>query len=194
MKARLAELGVASFEERVAVVAAGSNASPARLVDKCGPDAVIPVIRTWLRGWAAVYSAHISRYGSIAASLWAQPESSTSVAITLLDAEQVRLVDATEPNYRRVDLGDLLGGPIGPITGYVTRRGALRIDESPIRLTELEATSPLRSLRQPEVLDLVAARSGLAGSGEQLSEGVRTGSIAQASVIDWMADGRSMKP
>jgi hypothetical protein len=191
MAGRLLELGVAPMDERAAVVAVGSNASPARLADKCGPAAVIPVGRVTAVAWAAVYSAHISRYGSIAATLWPESASSTSLAITLLDADQLRAIDVTEPNYRRVDLGPLLGGR--PVTGYRSWRGALSLDGSPIRLAEIAASSPLPVLSQIEVLDAVARRSGLATSGSELATGVGSGTIAQETVIAWMGDGHALQ-
>ncbi len=192
MGLRLAELGAASLGERSAVLAVGSNASPARLSDKCGFEAVVPVARVDVAGWAAVYSAHIAVYGSIAATLWVDSRSTTSLAVVFLDRGQLALVDATEPNYRRIDLGPLVDGWEGTVTGYVSRRGAVSFDGQPIRLVELAAQSPLRAMTQIEMLDEIAAGSGLASHGADLAAAVADGAIEPAQVTDWLADGRSL--
>lgn len=192
MGRRLDELGRPPLSDRLAVLAVGSNASPARLADKCGGEAAIPVVRVRVEGWAAVYSAHISTYGSIAATLWADVESTTSLAVAFFDSDQLRLVDDTEPNYRRVDLGRLVEGWQGTVTGYLSHKGALTLGGGVIRLSEVPADSPLISMTQLEVLDEVAHRSGLADGGAILADGVAKGVISRPRVVEWMASGRSV--
>ncbi len=194
MGLRLDELGQRPLRGRSAVLAVGSNASPARLADKCGVDAAVPVARVRVEGWAAVYSAHISAYGSIASTLWADLESMTSLAVAFFDSDQLRLVDDTEPNYRRVDLGKLVDGWQGTVTGYRSHRGALNFGGGVIRLSEVPADSPLISMTQVEVLDEVARLSGLARDGSALAKGVATDVIPRPQILDWMASGKSEQP
>jgi len=191
---RLESLGAAPLAERSAVLAVGSNAAPARLADKCGAAAVIPVARAKVAGWAAVYSAHISTYGSIAATLWSDPMSTSSLAVTFLDPHQLGILDASEANYVRVDLGPLIDGWEGSVTGYRSRRGALSFDGGPIRLAAVPARSPLPALGELEVLDEVAARSTLSADGTALATGVATGAIERTQILDWMVAGRSLPP
>ncbi|MDQ4084501.1 MAG: hypothetical protein M3165_01655 [Actinomycetota bacterium] len=89
---------------RTAVVAVGSNASPAVLHRKlalhevCGP---VPLLTATLTGCAVGHSAHVSGPGFVAAAPYVARAAATAVWVTLLDAAQLRCLDATEPNYVR---------------------------------------------------------------------------------------------
>lgn len=178
--------------ERIPVVAIGSNASPARLGEKLGEDAVVPVARVLVEGWAAVYSAHISSYGSISASLWPVPGAVTSVAVAFLDPQQLGVIDASEPNYRRVPVHVDAAVWSGTLTGYLSRRGALSFDEVPIRVDEVPGEGPLPAFDQPGILGEVAKRSGLAAGGYALAHGVGSGAIDRLEVTAWMAANASI--
>lgn len=163
------------LEQRTAVVAAGSNAAPARLADKCGPDAVVPVIRTHLAGSAIVYSAHVTRYGSIAATRVAHATSVATVHVTLLDAVQLDAIDASEGSYERVAIGAMPNG--STLYSYRSWRGTLRQADQPLRVAEIPAESSLTALSQRQALDLAALRSGAAADGTGLARGVANGEI-----------------
>ena len=61
------------------ILAAGSNASPQQLLRKFG-DAqglAIPVVHGQIGGYSSVYSAHLTRYGALPATLFSDSEAVT---------------------------------------------------------------------------------------------------------------------
>ena len=175
------DLGV-DVASRVAVLASGSNAAPARLGDKCGQGATVPVLRLDIPDTAAVYSAHVTRYGSIAANRIRHVGSVSSLHIPLLDADQLALVDRSEGSYRRVLLADGVPGYDGPVWFHKSWRGVLESGGSPIRVEEVPAASHLGAATQIEVLDYVAVLTATATDGQALSAGVVDGTIDPEAV------------
>jgi hypothetical protein len=89
---------------RTAVVAVGSNASPAvmhRKLSRHGVGGRVPLVSGTLLGCAVGHSAHVSVPGFVPAAPYLRAEARTPVYVTLLDYEQLRCVDRTEPNYVR---------------------------------------------------------------------------------------------
>jgi hypothetical protein len=131
LEAVLAAAGVPGLAARTAVVAVGSNGAPAVLAAKLrrgGGDPVAPMLPGRVADLAVGHSAHVSRAGYVAAAPYRAPGARTAVVVVLLTADQVRCVDATEPNYarRRVDVA--LDAPLPmrlPGALYVSRRGVL---------------------------------------------------------------------
>ncbi|SLN43451.1 hypothetical protein [Oceanibacterium hippocampi] len=170
-----AEAGL--FDGRTAVIAAGSNAAPARLADKFAGDAgVIPVTTATLRDVATVYSAHFAGYGAIPATLIPHPGAVAPVHVTWLDPAQLERMHASEAlgvNYDFVSLGPLPVDPRGgtPRTieahAYLSRYGALLDDGRPIALSALPGEAPgLARMSQPEVLALAQALIGDPGPAD----------------------------
>lgn len=98
----------APVDERVPVLAIGSNAAPAQLARKlnaANESPVVPVVEATTTGLRVLPSAHINRAGYLP---WAPYHSSRAAAlpvfVTLLDARQLACVDQAEPNYARVPL------------------------------------------------------------------------------------------
>lgn len=92
------------LEGRRAVVAVGSNASPAVLVRKlqrAGRGTTVPVLRGHVHGLDVGHSAHVSRAGYVAAAPFRAPGVRTPVVVTFLEPDQLAALDATEPNYTR---------------------------------------------------------------------------------------------
>lgn len=90
---------------RTPVVAVGSNASPAQLRHKTaefGVTSPIPMVRARVTGIDIGVSAHVSRLGYVSASPVHAPAVTRELFVIWLDAEQLAMVDATEPNYDRV--------------------------------------------------------------------------------------------
>jgi hypothetical protein len=86
--------------ERTTLLAYGSNGSPEVLGRKLALSAdPVLVEPAWLHDFDVVYSAHISPYGAIPATLQSSPGTAARVAVLHLTPEQLRLVSATEPNY-----------------------------------------------------------------------------------------------
>jgi hypothetical protein len=129
-------------EDRVPVLAVGSNACPGQLrhkMDESGITSPIPMVRARVTGIEVGVSAHISSLGYVSASPVDAPGTVRELFVTWLDAEQLAVIDASEGvplrygNYRRA----WLQAPklrIEPTDGtrlpgayvYVNRRGVLR--------------------------------------------------------------------
>jgi hypothetical protein len=163
------------------VIAYGSNANPdalRRKLSKGAPPLFVPLLAATLPGFDTVYSAHVSTYGAIPATLYASPGASLSTYVLLLDEEQLELMDATEPNYRRNllrvrDRLQLEDGPsLAEAYAYMSRWGALSVDGSPVGLQAVEVAGGEveRRMSEPEALEHVRR---LLGAGESVEEFVR---------------------
>ncbi len=157
------------FAARTPVVAHGSNRSPRQLARKFGETAEIPVSRAWLSDYDVVYSAHMTRYGAIAANLCHAPGTRVEVWITWLDEAQLLRMHETELGaeiYRYGYLSQvsiaLDSGPAEAIDRagvYLSRNGYLALDGAPIGLAAVPAEGrPHASLHQVEALALVRDR------------------------------------
>lgn len=141
---------------RVAVLAFGANASRGVLERKLGTAAAaVGVIEARVHGVDVVYSAHVSPYGSIPATLHPSPGAALTVRLLLLAADALAALDATEPNYVR--------GPLGPharvevpglgavaAEAYHSRHGELVLGGAPVALAAVRAerrTLPARTQR-----------------------------------------------
>lgn len=102
---------VANIDSRYAVVAVGSNASTDILrgkMERAGVEPIIPLITARLSNVVVAHSAHVGRPGFIPAAPVAAPGDGCDVVVGLLDRDQLRHMDATEPNYvRRFLPGDV---------------------------------------------------------------------------------------
>ncbi|WP_371552016.1 hypothetical protein OG266_41180 [Streptomyces sp. NBC_00554] len=168
---RLLPLKRLVYEDRVPVVAVGSNACPAQLRHKMaefGVSSPIPMVKAMVTGIGVGVSAHVSLTGYVSASPFQTPGTVSELFITWLDAAQLAVVDASEgvttptgaydrarlssEDFRiELESGELLPGAYV----YVNRRGVLHDGtgtprghpgERPL-LTSLLAESPrLREL------------------------------------------------
>ena len=116
LEERLARIGD-PLAGRVALVGYGSNAAPSQLRRKLAahePGWAVPVAAARLREADAVYSAHITRYGAIPATLHPSPGTAIDVVVTLLSPRQAELVRASEGgNYDLVPLDPGRAGAAG---------------------------------------------------------------------------------
>ncbi len=148
---------------RQALLCYGSNAAPAVLARKLAPlpAAPLPVLRAELAGFDVVYSAHVSPYGAVPATLQRSPGTTTPVFVAFPSREQEKLLSATEPNYElrrlhglslRVDgLGEL-----DEVDAYVSRHGCLALDDGEVALAAVAAVGRrFPALGQVEVLERV---------------------------------------
>ncbi|RMD61532.1 MAG: hypothetical protein D6826_09675 [Alphaproteobacteria bacterium] len=153
------------FAGRTPVIAHGSNRSPAQLRRKFGRDGEIPVTRAWLADYDVVYSAHVTRYGSVAANLHHVPGVRVAVFVTWLNAAQLARMHETElggENYRfgrlsGIDLVVEAGGEAMPALDeawvYLSTRGCLAIEGAPVGLAAVAAHGrPHRALDQEALL------------------------------------------
>jgi len=152
--------------ERVPLLAYGSNAAPPVLARKLAlshePVLVVPAI---LHGFDVVYSAHISPYGAIPATLQRSPGTAVAVHVIYMTEAQIELITATEPNYEPRALAGVEcklegGGTHTELTAYVSRHGCLLLDGAEVALAAVPATARiLPELSEPEVLDRVRAQT-----------------------------------
>ena len=134
-------------DERTAMLAYGSNAAPEVMARKLAlSDQPVLVVPAWLDDFDVVYSAHISPYGAVPATLQRSPGTRVRVHLVYMTSAQVGLVSATEPNYEsaliegaicHLDEGETIANP----AAYLSRHGCLLEDGTEVALSAVEATS-----------------------------------------------------
>jgi hypothetical protein len=204
---------------RHAVLGIGSNACPAQLARKfdgrsgggsqCGDDVVGLVVT--VDGLTVRPSAHLGRWGywpfAPAVSLGESLEPACPAALCLLDAAQLAVLDATEPNYVRVRLDRSAHTvtaredvPDGPIEVYVSRHGVVDdprlprwTDPPPSQRALLDALIPLlplpADLRNAEALS-AALRSEPQLAAELSRELKAALRIREAGLVESPSDQR----
>jgi hypothetical protein len=151
-------------DERTPMLAYGSNASPQVLARKLAlSDQPVLVVPAWLEGFDVVYSAHISPYGAIPATLQRSVGTQVRVHVVYMTSAQVGLVSATEPNY---EAGTVVGGVCRPddedeITDpsvYLSRHGCLLVDGSEAALAAVQGRGrKFSQLTEPQILEQLRA-------------------------------------
>jgi len=104
LDATLRIASVAGVDERYPVLAYGSNAAPAQLLDKFGwldpRDRVVPVTVGRVEGFVLAHSAHISNPGYLPFVLvHGGAGEAIDVRVLWLDDTQLAALNETEPNY-----------------------------------------------------------------------------------------------
>lgn len=137
------------LEDRVPVLAVGSNQSPEQLARKFdGPGwGAIPTIRVKLSGFDSVYSPHITVYGAIAATLHQAPGATVELFVNWLTPAQLTHMHETELVNENYTFGALdritIDAEVGPAPSrvhlYTSNHGALSHDGEPVPLTEIPA-------------------------------------------------------
>ena len=139
------------------MLAYGANRSVAGIARKLGTDAPSPpvvVAAARLDEFDVVYSAHVSPYGAVPATIQRRPGHAADVHVLFVDDAQVAAIDAYEPNYQRrrfdgisLRLDD--GGTLDSAEAYVSLHGCLNVDG---------AECPIAGCDQQTVLALVRDR------------------------------------
>lgn len=138
--------------DRTPLLSYGANASPEALGRKLAqlPGVEMPVVQFELTGLDVVYSAHVSPYGAVPATLVESPGTVAPVFLLHPTAKQLALLTASEPNY---DLVEVEGIP-----AYRSKHGCLEIDGSPVALAAVRSVGrTLPEHDEPSVLELVRA-------------------------------------
>jgi hypothetical protein len=150
--------------ERTALLAYGSNGSPEVLGRKLALSAdPVLVEPAWLHDYDVVYSAHISPYGAVPATLRRSPGTAARVTVLHLTPEQLRLLSATEPNYEASTLAgvrcDLAGGgTMTELAVYLGRHGCLLVDGAEVALIAVPARDRrFAEMGEPQVLEHLRA-------------------------------------
>lgn len=137
---------------RAPLLSYGANAAPEALALKLAPlpGEPLPVVRSELHGFDIVYSAHVSPYGAVPATLLESPGTVAPVFVLHPTAEQRALLTATELNY---DLAT-----VAEMHAYRSKHGCLELDGSPVALAAVRSQGrTLPELDQPAVLERVRA-------------------------------------
>jgi hypothetical protein len=150
------------LEERTPVLAYGSNAAPKVLSRKLAlSDQPVLVEPARLCGFDVVYSAHISPYGAIPATLQRSPGTEVRVHLIHMTRAQIGVISATEPNYEAELLEDIEcrpedGEELSEVSAYLSRHGCLLIDGSEVALAAVPATGrTLAAIAEAEAMELV---------------------------------------
>jgi hypothetical protein len=137
---------------RTPLLSYGANSAPAALARKLAslPGVEMPVLRAELEGFDVVYSAHVSPYGAVPATLLESPGTTAPVFVLHPTDEQLALLTASEPNY---DLVEVDGLP-----AYRSKHGCLSLSGSPVALAAVRSAGrTLPELDEPAVLERVRA-------------------------------------
>ena len=155
------------IEGRRALLAYGANASPEALTRKLAhlPPEPIAVLRVALGDWDVVYSAHVTRYGSVPAAVVPSPGTVASVHLVFPSDAQLAAIAASEgQNYRLERLADFtaefeIGGESpGEIDAFVSVHGPLLLAGAPVALAAIPARGrTFAELTTPTMIDRVRA-------------------------------------
>jgi len=158
-------------ETRTPVLAYGSNAAPRVLSRKLAlSDQPVLVVPARLSELDVVYSAHISPYGAIPATLQRSPGTEVRVHVIYMTDAQIGVISATEPNYEPELLEDIAcrldgGEELTAVSAYISRHGCLLVDGAEVALTAVSATGrTLAAMSEPEIMEQV--RSSLCPQDE----------------------------
>ena len=165
-------IGIGRIDGPELLLAYGSNASVGTLSRKladCLHASLVPVARAILADFEVVYSAHLSPYGAIPATLQYSPGACTTAYLLVVTPAQCRVLRQTEPNYyfAKLDAVELcleLGPTLSSVSAVISRHGAMMIDGTEVGvaavptlhrrfppLTEAEVLEAVRDLVAPGV-------------------------------------------
>ena len=153
------------LDGREPLLSYGANAAPEALGRKLAslPGEAMPVVRAELDDFDVVYSAHVSPYGAVPATLYESPGTTVPVFLAYPTAEQRALLTASEPNYDLAVLSGVCsrlegGDAVGELSAFRSKHGCLSIDGSPVALAAIRASRrTLPELDEPAVLERVRA-------------------------------------
>jgi hypothetical protein len=156
-----AELDI-DLAARTPVLAYGSNAAPRVLSRKLAlSDQPVLVVPARLCEFDVVYSAHISPYGAIPATLQRSPATEVRVHVIYMTDAQIGVISATEPNYDSQRLESIEcrledGERLTEVSAYISRHGCLLVDGVEVALTAVLATGrTLAAMSEPEAMEEV---------------------------------------
>jgi len=144
--------GGPDLDGRVPLLSYGANSAPEALARKLAalPGVEMPVLQSRLEGFDVVYSAHVSPYGAVPATLHESPGTTAPAFVLHPTPEQRALLTASEPNYELVEVNGL--------AAYRSRHGCLHLDGSPVALAAVRSVGrALPELDEPAILERVRA-------------------------------------
>jgi hypothetical protein len=149
--------------DRTPLLAYGANAAPEALAYKLAalPGEEMPVLRAELEGFDVVYSAHVSPYGAVPATLRESPGTTAPVFAVFPSPGQLELLTAYELNYDLVALNGVScrledGTAVEALAAYRSIHGCLSLDGSEVALAAVRSVGrTLPALDEPAVLERV---------------------------------------
>jgi hypothetical protein len=154
------------LEGRAPLLSYGANSAPEALARKLAPlpAAEMPVLRAELEGFDVVYSAHVSPYGAVPATLKVSAGTRVPVFVLYPNPEQLALLTLKEPNYDLVTLEGLVcrlegGKRVEALDAYTSLHGCLSLGGSEVALAAVRAAGRiLPELDEPAVLEHVRSQ------------------------------------
>jgi hypothetical protein len=151
---------------RTPLLSYGANAAPEALALKLASlsGLEMPVLRAALEGFDVAYSAHVSPYGAVPATLVESAGTTAPVFVVYPNAEQLGLLTELELNYDLVTLTGVTcrledGSAPSELRAYRSKHGPLSLEDSAVALAAIRAAGRvLPELDQPAMLDRVRAR------------------------------------
>lgn len=144
--------GAPDLAGRTPLLSYGANAAPETLRRKLTslPGVELPVMRAELEGFDVVYSAHVSPYGAVPATVVESPGTVAPVFVLHPTPEQRALLAASELNYDLIEVGGM--------EAFRSRHGPLALDGSEVALAAVRSRGrTLPELDQPALLERVRA-------------------------------------
>lgn len=144
--------GAPDLAGRTPLLSYGANAAPEALARKLAalPGVALPVMRAELEGFDVVYSAHVSPYGAVPATVVESPGTVAPVFVIHPTPEQRALLTASELNYDLVEVGGM--------EAFRSKHGHLSFEGDAVALTAVRSRGrTLPELDQPAVLERVRA-------------------------------------
>lgn len=135
---------------RTPLLSYGANAAPEALARKLASllGVEMPVLKAELEGFDVVYSAHVSPYGAVPATLIESPGTVAPVFVAHPTAEQRALLTASELNYDLVEVGGM--------EAFRSKHGCLSLDGSPVALAAVRSAGrTLPEMDEPAILERV---------------------------------------
>ena len=151
--------------DRTPLLAYGANAAPEALTYKLAalPGEEMPVLRAELEGFDVAYSAHVSPYGAVPATLQESPGTTAPVFVVFPSPGQLELLTAYELNYDLVTLSGVScrledGTAVEELAAYRSIHGCLSLDGGAVALAAVRSAGrTLPELDEPAVLERVRA-------------------------------------
>lgn len=138
---------------RTPLLSYGANAAPEALGRKLAslPGVEMPVMRAELEHFDVVYSAHVSPYGAVPATVIESPGTIAPVFVIHPTSEQRALLTASELNYDLVEAGGM--------EAFRSKHGHLLSEGDAVALAAVRSRGrALPEMDQPAVLERVRAR------------------------------------
>lgn len=142
--------GEPDLAARTPLLSYGANAAPEALARKLAslPGVAMPVLQAELEDFDVVYSAHVSPYGAVPATLMESPGTVAPVFVVHPTAEQRALLTASELNYDLVEVGGM--------EAFRSKHGCLSLDGSPVALAAVRSAGrTLPEMDEPAILERV---------------------------------------